>query len=468
MPGAVNLRRTLAVRFGLTMAVALLAIAVWVHAGVERALRDELEQSLVTSFLGQSYAMTRQGAVTTRPETVDEIRFVRDLNRLVAMRDSGGRVVQTNTALAARLPLDTACLRRALYGDRATCLGGWEEGTVLSLGGPVPPGPAPPGAVLQVAASTAQLERASHTILWWSIGTALLAGLATVAGASWLTRSALRPVEEIAAQAQAIRGEATGERITVHANVTELQGLIAVLNEMLGRLDRVRIWHRRILRDLGHDLRTPITAVRTGAEVALRGERRPEDYRRALAGILEEGDRLGRLAEAVTLLGRLETGELAPQVARTDLHALATAAVSRARAGDGDDTVHYASPADPVEAIVDPRLIALALDQLLDNARRHTPAGTRVDLGLCGSDGQVRLTVEDRGPGVPAEAMAHLFDRFYRADPARGRGGPGLGLAIVAAIVRLHRGRVAAEQGDGGGLRVVVDLPVISGSGAAA
>jgi signal transduction histidine kinase len=102
----------------------------------------------------------------------------------------------------------------------------------------------------------------------------------------------------------------------------------------------------------------------------------------------------------------------------------------------------------------------MALDQLLDNARRHTPPGTPVEVAAGTLDGRVTLTVEDHGPGVPDEMMPHLFDRFYRGDAARGRhAGFGLGLAVAAAIVDLHRGRIAAERGTAGGLRIRIELP---------
>jgi signal transduction histidine kinase len=276
-------------------------------------------------------------------------------------------------------------------------------------------------------------------------------------------------VDEIATQAKAIQGEAPGERITAHANVAELQGLIAVLNDMLGRLDRVTTWHRRVLRDLGHDLRTPIATIRAGTEVALWGERQPEEYQRVLRSTMEEVDRLGLIADAVSLLGRLESGDLKPAFAETDLDALVTAGVGRAREHVRGELIRYTPPAARVSGRVDARLLGLVLDQLLDNAMRHTPPETPIAVELSRLDGGARLVVEDQGAGVADELLPRLFDRFYRVDEARGRqGGAGLGLATVAAIVRLHQGRVTAERGAGGGLRVVVELPAISGIGAAA
>lgn len=466
---SVSLRRTLVVRFGLTMAAALAVIALWIHKAVEQAMQREMEESLVSTFMLQSYALASIGLVPKRPDQVQEGRFLRDANRLVAVRDADGHVLEANTPLAERLPLDTLCLRQAVRGRRAICPEDWLGQPEVAMWGPVPSGMGRPPAVLQVAASTGPLEATSHALLKRMIAMAALAGVVTVVGAGWLTRSALRPVEEIAAQARAIQGETPDERITVHADVTELQGLIAVLNDMLTRLDRVLTWHRRVLRDLGHDLRTPIATIRAGTEVALWGERQPEEYRRVLKSTMEEVDHLGFIAEAVSLLGRLESGDLKPVLVETDLNALVIAGVGRAREHVGGDTILYTPPTGPVTARVDARLLGLVLDQLLDNAMRHTPQGTAITVVLSRPDGGTRLIVEDQGPGVSDDLLPHLFDRFYRSDEARSRQrGPGLGLSTVVAIVRLHHGRVSAERAAGGGLRVVVDLPAISEIGAAA
>lgn len=160
--------------------------------------------------------------------------------------------------------------------------------------------------------------------------------------------------------------------------MAELQGLIEVLNQMLERLERTYEWHRRIIRDLGHDLRTPIATMRAGVEMALWSERKPDEYRQVLASTLEEVDRLALIGDALSLLGGLETGELKPVLTRTDLRLLAGQAVDRAAARVGGQGVRFHRPSAPVPAEVDAHLIGMMLDQLLDNARRHTPPGTRM------------------------------------------------------------------------------------------
>jgi signal transduction histidine kinase len=455
---ALSLARTLAVRFALTMAVALVAIALWAYWGVNGILRDQLDRSLRTTYQLQSSALASRGAIFRLP-AVDHPRFVEQINRLVVGRDSAGRIVQGNLHLAMGLTLDSAAFRRALGGRRTILDSGWRGREVRALYGPAPAG-AGAIAVLEVAAFLAPLDAARRQVLLRMTVTALLGALASMVGAAWLARSALEPVETIARQAGAIQGGRTGQRITVHAQVIELRGLIEVLNEMLGRLERSYEWHREIIRDLGHDLRTPLATMRAAAEMALWTERRPEQYRAAFASTLEEIDRLTLISDALSLLAKLESGDLKPVLATTDVRAVAGQAVDRARERVGGHEIRFTPPAEPLPATLDARLLGMVLDQLLDNARRHTPPGTRVDVRVAAQDGRAGVTVEDEGPGVPEEMMGRLFNHFYRGDPARGRqAGLGLGLTLAAAIVDLHGGRIAAERRSPHGLRIRIDLP---------
>lgn len=456
---AASLRRTLAVRYSLTMAVALLAIALWAYRGVRDTLGEQLDHSLHSTYELQVLTLAREGRLPALPPRFDESRLIREINRIVVGRDSAGRILQAARDFASTLALDTAAFRVGLAGRLEYADGTWRGRAVRSLYGPAPAGGGAV-AVIQVAASLESLEDESRRVLHRMLATALLGSLATLVGAAWLARSALAPVRDIAAQARAIHGDRGGQRITVHADVSELQGLIEVLNQMLERLDRSAQWHRQIIRDLGHDLRTPITTLRAAVETALRTERPADQYRLVLASLLEEVDRLELIGDAMSLLARLESGELAPRLVEADLRTVAGQAVDRARERDSGHDVRFVPPSGTLPARVDTRLLGMTLDQLLDNVQRHTPPGTRADVTGESADGVVRLTVEDDGPGVPEETMRHLFERFYRGDPARGRGaGAGLGLTLAAAIVDLHGGTISAERGTAGGLKVRIEIP---------
>ncbi len=456
-----SLRRTLAVRFCLTMLVALTAIAGWVYLGVQGMLREQLDRSLQSAAQLQLDDLAAFGATAMHTEPLDRQRFVRELNRLVVLRDSTGRILAANTALARELPLDSASLVRTRHGEHSFATGPWLGGRVRALYVPAPARAPAGAAMLQVAASLEPLETASLTVLASMLGTVLLGALATLIGAGWLAGSSVAPVEAIVAQTKGITGAASGERITVHADTVEFESLVRVLNDMLARLEQAHDWHRRIIRDLGHDLRTPITAMRAGVELALRSERRPDEYRRVLASALEEIDRLKLISDALVFLGRLESGELTPNRSLVDARTIASEAIARAQQRVGAHVLSFTHPVDPVPVQADARLLGMVLDQLMDNAIRYTPPGTKIELSVAAADDHALVMVEDTGPGVPQQMLPYLFERFYRTDLARGRdGGPGLGLTAVAAIVELHHGTVRAERGSVGGLRICIHLPL--------
>ena len=457
---AKSLQRSLATRFSLTMFVALLLIALWAYLGMRHTLTEQLDHGLRSASQLEADILAAEWSISRHPGATDLERFIAEVNRFVVVRDRAGHIVASNTELGAGLPLDSASFYRSLGGGWTWATERWAHGGLRSVYLRAPPGSPPDAAVLQVAASLDPLEHDLRAILLLMASTVLLGSAATFVGAGWLARSAVTPVREIAAQAQAITPRPPGRRITAHANVTEFEGLVRVLNDMLGRLEQAAEWHRRIIADLGHDLRTPITAMRAGVEVSLWGERRVDEYRAVLASALEEIDRLARISDALIFLTRLDSGELVPRRARLDARAVVSEAVARARQRMGQHHYRLQRPSDPAWVGADQRLLDMVLDQLIDNAAKHTQPDSTIDVSVSLGDHHVVLVVEDDGPGVADEVLPRLFERFYRADAARGRaGGPGLGLAVSAEIVHLHEGTIAAERGTSGGLRVRIELP---------
>jgi two-component system OmpR family sensor kinase len=457
---ATSLQATLQRRFCCTMFVALALIGVWAYLGVRRTLHRQLDRNLRSASETVADGLAAHMAIPEHPRETDRRRFVTHFNRLILVRDRDGRILQTNSPLARGLPLDTVSFRAGLAQGPSWTTGSWEGEPVRVIYAAAPPGAPADAAVIQIAASLLPLEGDLRAVLLLMATTVGLGSLATLIGSGWLARSALSPVGEIAAQARAISGGQRDQRITVHAHVLEFQHLIEVLNEMVGRLERAYDWHRRIVRDLGHDLRTPITALRAGVEVALWNDRRPDEYRRVLGSAMEEIERLTLISDALVLLGRLESGDLALERAPVDLAAIAADAVARVQQRIGAHVFRFTRPTEPASVLGDARLLGLAFDQLIDNARRHTPAGTVVELSVASRDGRAVATIEDNGPGVPDELLPHLFERFFRTAEARGReSGPGLGLTLVAAILQMHQGVARAERSAKGGLRVQFELP---------
>jgi signal transduction histidine kinase len=441
------------------MFVALLGLTLWAYLGVRHILMQQLDDSLRGSAQLQLTTLAGMQSLAP-PADLTRDWFVRDVNRFVVVRDSAGRVLGGNSVRARELPLHPIALAECQRTGFWFTTHPWGGRSFRSIYLATIPGSATAGRVVQVSASLLPLETSLHTILIQMLATVLLGTLATAIGAGWLADSAIAPVREITQQARSITGEVPGQRITAHASVSEFRGLTEVINAMVARLEQASEWHRRMIRDLGHDLRTPVTALRAGVEVALWHERSPEDYRRVLGSTLEEIDRLTLICDALRLLARLQAGEVSLDPEILDARALAREAVMAAQECQGAHSVSVSEPGGPVLIRADRRLIRMVLDQLLDNARRYTPADSRIVVEVRAEGAEAVITVEDDGPGVADEVLPHLFEPFYRSDTARAReGGPGLGLTATHAIITLHGGTVVASRAPEGGLRVKATLP---------
>lgn len=456
-----SLRRTLAVRFSLTIFAALLLIALWAFLGAQRTLRTELDNGLMSALNLERDVLATGSTLPAHAGPSDFGDFVHNVNRFVVVRDARGNILNVNTALAGDLPIDSASFGAARDGGISWVTTRWGDERVRSVYAPVPANSPPGMRVVQVAASLHPLTEQNREVLFLLLGTVLLGTVATAFGAVWLAGSAVQPVTEITAQAEAIEPGVSGQRITAHADVAEFHGLVGVLNSTLERLDRAFQAQRRIIADVAHDLRTPITAVRGEIEIALRGQRTPEQYRATLVSILEGVDHLSGINEALILLARIEAGELAPHPEPVDLATLAASAVQRVHPRAGGRGLKFQHPGSgSATAFADPGMIGVLLDQLLDNAVRHTPPDTRVEAIVTANGAHVSVAVRDNGPGIAEEVLPHLFERFYRADPARSRtAGPGLGLTVAAAIAQAHHGSIRAANLPTGGLEVTVVLP---------
>ena len=459
-----SLRRTLAVRFSLTIFAALVLIALWAFMGAQHALRTQLDNGLTSALNLETDVLASGHSLPPHTGPLGFEDFVHEVNRFVVVRDIKGNVLDMNTALAGDLPLDSAGLAVARDGQQRWLTTRWGTQWIRTLYAPAPAGSPPAMRVVEVAASLEPLEEENRQVLFFLIGTVLLSTVATAFGAVWLASSAVQPVSEIADQAASIKAGVTGQRITAHADVSEFEGLVRVLNSMLDRMDHAYLAQRRIIADVAHDLRTPITAVRGEIEVALRSPRTVDQYRATLTSALESVDHLSAINEALLLLARIEAGELAPQPDIVDLATITATAVQRIYPRAGDRVLRFKlAGSGETAALADAAMIGVLLDQLLDNAVRHTPPGTHIDAVVAANGNHITVSVRDDGPGIPDDALPHLFDRFYRGDTARSRtAGAGLGLTVAAAIADAHQGTIRAANVPAGGLEVSLTLPLRS------
>jgi len=296
----------------------------------------------------------------------------------------------------------------------------------------------------------------------------ILAVLIMLGSVAWaVVRVGLLPLDRMGHTAGAIAGGDLSHRVESTDPRTEVGRLGLALNAMLDRLEQAfrqreasenRL--RRFIADASHELRTPLSSIRGYAELFRMGAARdPAEVAKAMQRIEDEAARMGVLVEDLLMLARLDEIAEAPHT-EVDLAALAGDAVSDARATAPDREIGLeVGPHGPV--LGDAHQLRQVLANLMRNALVHTPPGTGIEVAVADSDGHVRLQVRDHGPGLPSAEADELFERFWRAEGGRerGRAGAGLGLAIVAAIVDAHGGRVAAANAPGGGAVFTVDLP---------
>jgi two-component system OmpR family sensor kinase len=308
---------------------------------------------------------------------------------------------------------------------------------------------------------------------------AYLIVLVALALLGWIAvTSSLRRLVAVEKTAEAIAAGDLARRVPGADERTEVGRLAAALNTMLAQIEaafRSRETSeaaaraseermRRFVTDASHELRTPLTSIRGFAELHRQGAvREAEGVERIMRRIESEAARMGLLVDDLLLLARMDQQRPLDQ-RPVDLLELATDAVAAARAVDPGRpvTVELSGDDGPPVVVGDDARLRQVIGNLVSNALTHTPAGTPVRVGVAAAADVARLWVADAGPGLAPEHAERVFERFYRADPARTRanGGTGLGLSIVAALVSAHSGTVAVTTSPGGGTRFDVELPL--------
>jgi heavy metal sensor kinase len=318
-----------------------------------------------------------------------------------------------------------------------------------------------PPRVLVVAQPLREVDASTHEILLLLLLGGPVALAATGLGGWWLARKALRPVGRMTSEAGAIGIDRLGERVAVPHARDEIAELAMTLNAMLDRLEAgVREKHR-LIADASHELRTPLSVMRAELDVTLRSDTLSEEARDVLESAREEVDRMSRTVANLLTLAQVDEGRLELLTASVTLHdaiAAATRPLLPVAAAKGV-RLDITGAADGVRA--DPERLHQALTNLIENAIKFTPREGEVHVTAWERGDEIGVTVTDTGPGIPAEALPRVFDRFYRVDSARGRdaGGSGLGLAICREIAAAHGGRVWVKSTAGAGSAFSLALP---------
>jgi heavy metal sensor kinase len=308
------------------------------------------------------------------------------------------------------------------------------------------------------------LEESSELVehFGWILITAIpLVLLASSVSGYWMAGRALQPVSRITEDAQAITALDISKRIAVPPARDELQKLSTTLNQMM---DRLEISFRKIAQftaDASHELRTPITLIRTTAELAV-ADGSPQASSEALVSILEESERTTYLLEDLLLLARSDS-PVRLRVESVDLTAVFTEAAAQTEmlASNKNICVTVALRDGQIIMAGNADLLRRLILILTDNAVKYTMPGGRVYLSLSGSSDRATVEVHDTGIGISSEDLPHIFERFYRADKARQRsGGAGLGLSIADWIARVHRADIEVSSAKDAGTRFAVHFPL--------
>jgi two-component system, OmpR family, heavy metal sensor histidine kinase CusS len=317
--------------------------------------------------------------------------------------------------------------------------------------------------VIQAAVTLAPNVRALRELVAVFLTIGPVALVSALGGGYWLARKALSPVDRMAATAAEITATRLDHRLTEPDANDELGYLARTFNAMIARLQRSFDEVRRFTADAAHELRTPLAAMRTEAEVALRSPRSADRDTRVLENLLEEIERLTRLVSHLLFLCREDTG-----VDAGDFQTVPLDVVLR----DVGDHMAVAAREKGVVLVVDLRRpckvkgeadrLRQLFFNLLDNAIKYTPSGGKVTVDADSSNGQASVTVSDTGIGIPADHLPHVFDRFYRVDSSRSQetDGTGLGLAICRSIAESHSGRLEIDSTFGSGTCVTLVLPI--------
>ena len=301
-----------------------------------------------------------------------------------------------------------------------------------------------------------------HLFVQLSFGLPVALAIA-ILGGYFLVRRSLRPVEEIAHKAEQITHHNLSERLPVARTGDEVERLSISLNHMISRIEDALQNSKRFVADASHELRTPLTVLLGELENLGRDSRFDKSTRDTIGSMLEEVERLTDIVEGLVALSRLDAGEAKMEWVKVDLGELAATTADQMNLLAEDKGISV--QCEPVQAVVvegDRSRLKQVVVNLLDNAIKYTPGGGSIQLTVSRQNGHAILDVTDSGIGIPADAVPHVFDRFFRVDKARTRneGGAGIGLSIVKSICAAHSAEVEVESSVGKGSRFRVKLPL--------
>ncbi|QKW08167.1 HAMP domain-containing histidine kinase [Streptomyces sp. NA04227] len=445
-------RLALLVAASVALAVAVAASACWLLTRAQ--LRDELDDSLRNTTAPGGYLRALQESCVSDSRTGHDappafayIQTVQqDGSRCVASGSKAVRVGAEDQEVALGLRSDALHDARTADGEEVRVYTQISQSAVGAI-------------AVSISRPLSELDQSLNRL---ALLLAAVAGLGVVgAGVAglWVARTGLRPVDELTGAVEHVaRTEDLAVQIPVDGD-DEIARLSRSFNAMTSALASSRDLQQQLIADAGHELRTPLTSLRTNVDLLVRSEESGRalpaaDRRALLASVRAQMTELASLIGDLQELSRPDTGKDGGGRAEVvALHKLTTTALDRVRLRGPELTLD--STLDPWYVRADPPALERALVNILDNAVKFSPPGAHVEVTLTGGE----LRVRDHGPGIPADELPHVFDRFWRSPTARSLPGSGLGLSIVARTVRQCGGEVTLRPAQGGGTLVTVRIP---------
>lgn len=452
-----SVRARLVIWYAVVLSVSLAVFGACVWVASRRAMMDALNATLAGRVEGASRFLTDETPKPQASYVTEEAReYASGLSKehLVRFWTESGRLLFTSPAAADSLPSPIIDYRNiSLEGVRWRVFGGRVE-----VGGE--------HYIVEVGLPLTDTQNALDRLRNILLGLLPLGVLLGSAGGWWMSRRALSPVDEMTRAARSLSLRNLRARLTVPATGDELARLAETWNEVLGRLDNAVQRLVQFSADASHELRTPVALVRTTAEVALRHERSPADYRRALAQIQGEAEQMSQLIEALLWLARSDSGQERNPYTLVDLCILVQSACKQLAPPAFARQLQFTcrTSCEAVEVLGDEGSLRRLTVLLIENALKYTLPGGTVEVWVGRHAHGAMIEVRDTGIGIAPEDLPHIFERFWRADRARTSGsGTGLGLAIAKEIVESHCGSITVESSPQRSTVFTVILPTAPG-----
>ncbi|MGI8485679.1 MAG: ATP-binding protein [Thermomicrobiales bacterium] len=440
----------------LTVTFAVFGLAIYI--GVRFYLYSNFEEQVDNQAnLARAGVQVENGRVSLEPTVIGDLR---NDEHFVRLFDLNGQPIGDPGNASNSPPVDLDLIRKAAAGEDFVSSAGIDTGTMIFVTIPVRDGDAIVG-VLQTGASRGDIDQALRILgLVLVLATPLVLAVA-IAGGYLLAGSALRPIARITKLASGIGADDLHSRLDLQLPDDELGRLARTFDAMLARIEDAFERQRRFTGDAAHEIRTPLSLMRSQVDLALSRPRTSEEYRAAFREFDDDLSRLTRLVETLLSLARSDTNMLRVERNWVDLAETVALIADQYTELAEERGITVATSTIHAEASLDEDLIIQLLVNLLDNALANTPAGGTITIGCAPEEAAVHLWVRDTGVGIAPEHQQKVFERFYRVDAgrSRARGGNGLGLSICRAIVDSLRGTIALSSEPGKGTGVDVRFP---------